>query len=61
MYVPLALFAVSRTFHHEQVPEAEQVSFSDALSASGTASHAYEEEWSDQVLEEQAEAAADPQ
>jgi len=61
MYVPLAVFAVSRTFRQEQVPAAEQVAFSDALSASGTASHAYEEEWSDQVLEEQAEAAAEGQ
>jgi MFS family permease len=58
MYVPLAVFSMSRAFRYAQVPEAEQVAFSDALSASGTASHAYEEEWSEQVLEEQAEAAA---
>ncbi|HZX23907.1 MAG TPA: MFS transporter [Woeseiaceae bacterium] len=60
MYAPMAMFAVSRIFRTKQVPQADQVAFSDALSASGTASHAYEEEWSDQVLEEQAEAAAEP-
>ncbi len=58
MYLPLAVFSLSRAIRYEQVPEAEQVAFADALSASGTASHAYEEEWSEQVLEEQAEAAA---
>lgn len=61
MYLPLAVYSLTRTRRHAQVPQAEQVSFSDALTASGTASHAYEEEWSDQVLEEQAEAAADRQ
>ncbi|NBC23144.1 MAG: MFS transporter [Gammaproteobacteria bacterium] len=58
MYLPLAMFSLSRAYRYAQVPEAEQVAFSDALSASGTASHAYEEEWSEQVLEEQAEATA---
>ncbi len=61
IYLPLTVFAVTRIYRQEQVPAAEQVAFSDALSASGTASHAYEEEWSDQVLEEQAEAAGDAQ
>ena len=58
MYLPLAVFSLTRAYRYAQVPEAEQVAFYDALSASGTASHAYEEEWSEQVLEEQAEAAA---
>jgi MFS family permease len=58
MYLPLAIYSLTRTLRTEQVPQAEQVSFSDALTASGTASHAYEEEWSEQVLEEQAEAEA---
>lgn len=61
MYLPLAIFALARIRRVEQVPAEEQVSFSDALTASGTASHAFEEEWTEHVLEEQAEPASESQ
>ncbi|MEJ2602794.1 MAG: MFS transporter [Gammaproteobacteria bacterium] len=55
MYLPLTVFALTRIRRAAAVPDEEQIRFSDALAAAGTASHAYEEELVEQVLEEQSE------
>ncbi len=51
IYLPLALFALARSFRYEAPPDVEQVAFSDALSVAGTASHAFEQELAEQMQE----------